>query len=137
MGRALLLAGNSYADADLYYKTRFLAGDTFFYIEYDSSAWLVVPDMERGRAEKESSAPEVRTFDEFGYRVIASRERSGQVAIARILPVIVREIGAESVCVGSSFTAYHARALAEEGVGVEIEPSLLREQRRKKSDVEI
>ena len=68
MAEALLLVGDSESNQNLYYTTRFLAGDPFVYLEGDGRHLLVVSPMERGRAEKESTVREVKTFDDYGYR---------------------------------------------------------------------
>jgi len=134
---ALLLVGESYSDQTLFYKTRFLAGDPFIYIERDGRRTLVVSSMERGRAEKESSVPEVRSFDDFGYRDLLRELKDRGRAFTAVLGRIVRESGAERLAVKGSFPALYADYLRAEGFSIDIDPQLLVRQRRAKGPEEI
>jgi len=55
----LLVINDSKKDSDLFYATRFLVGDPLIYIEHGSRRFLLVSDLEYGRAEKEADVDEV------------------------------------------------------------------------------
>ena len=67
MSTPLLLVGESTFNQNLFYKTRFLAGDPFLYVESGTAATLLVSAMELGRAQKESIVKDVRSFNDLGY----------------------------------------------------------------------
>ena len=59
-----LFVGDSICDADMYYLTRFLAGDRFAVLVQEKTA-LLVSSMEAGRARKESTAHEVLSTSDY------------------------------------------------------------------------
>ena len=61
-----LFVGDSISDADIYYLSHFLAGDSFALLASEKTT-LLVTSMEKGRAEKESSAEEVICTSEYGF----------------------------------------------------------------------
>jgi len=137
MANTLLLVGNSYSNQNLFYKTRFLCGDPFVYVERDGHRLLVTSPMERGRAEKESTVSEVRTFDDYGYRDLTRELNDRAQAFTAVLTKIVREFDSSSVVAEGSFPALYADALRRNGVTVDIDPRLLVVARRQKSEAEI
>ena len=137
MAATLLLVGESYSNQNLFYKTRFLCGDPFVYVERDGHRVLVTGAMERSRAEKESTVTEVVTFDDYGYRDLL-RELNDRVhAFTAVLTKIARAFDSSSVLVEGSFPALYADQLRSDGVSVDIDPRLLVAARRQKSEAEI
>ena len=55
----LLVINDSKKDSDLFYATRFLVGDPLIYIEHGDRRFLLVSDLEYGRAEKQAVVDEV------------------------------------------------------------------------------
>lgn len=137
MSDAMLLVGDSRTDANLYYTTRFLAGDPFAYLERDGTSMIVVSSMERGRAEKESTAATVRTFDDFGYRDLIETTGSRDAAFAAVVGKAMEEIGAGVARVRGSFPVLLADTLRAAGVELIVDPELLRLRRRVKGPDEI
>jgi Xaa-Pro aminopeptidase len=127
MSGALLLVGDSESNANLYYRTHFLAGDPFAYAENGDRALLIVSSMERGRAEKESIVSTVRSFDDFGSRSLT----------ADGLRAALAEIGADEVSVERVFPVGVADELRAAGVTLTVDANLLVDQRRHKSADEI
>ncbi|MGH2443077.1 MAG: M24 family metallopeptidase [Chloroflexota bacterium] len=136
MGESLLLVGDSQSNQNLYYKTHFLAGDPFVYLEEDGQRLLVVNSMEQGRAEKESIVPEVRTFDSFGYNDLIRASGNRNQAFLEVLRRIVGP-GNGGVTVEGLFPVAYADSLRQSGVTLQIATELLRIERRQKSDEEI
>src|SRR5579872_4983500 len=132
----LLLVGDSLTNQNLYYKTRFLAGDSFVYVENEQRRAMVITPFEVQRARKESAVPEVLSFDEFGYwdlvRELGDRSKAWTETVARV----AREFGGE-VKIEGNFPVYLADALRGGGIRLEIDPNLFIEQRRQKSREEI
>lgn len=136
MTEALLLVGDSESNQNLYYRTHFLAGDPFVYLENTGRNLLVVSPMERGRAEKESIVPEVKTFDDFGYRdLVKEHGDSGAAFPAMLLRILGDE--AATVRVEATFPVLYADALRAAGAQLSIDAKLLRLERRSKSAEEI
>jgi Xaa-Pro aminopeptidase len=127
MSSALLLVGDSESNANLYYRTHFLAGDPFAYAENGDRALLIVSSMERGRAEKESTVATVRSFDDFGSKSLT----------ADGLKAALAEIEAEDVTVERTFPVGLADELRAAGVTLTVDPDLLVDERRHKSSDEI
>jgi Xaa-Pro aminopeptidase len=127
MSGALLLVGDSQSNANLYYRTHFLAGDPFAYAEAGGRAVLVVSSMERGRAEKESIVPEVRAFGDFGNKRLDSTVLRGLLA----------EIGTNEVAVEAVFPVGYADDLRAAGIAVTVDHELLVAERRHKTAEEI
>lgn len=137
MTEALLLVGDSLRDQNLFYKTHFLAGDPFIYMEHGDRRVLVTSSMEKGRAEKESTADEVRTFEEFGYRDVLNETGDQYAAHGAALVRLLREVGAGDVVVTPAFQAVYADRLRAEGIRVRVDPTAVVSQRRRKTDEEI
>lgn len=133
---AILLVGDSHYNQNLYYKTHFVA-EGLVYLEIDSRRTLIVGDMERGRAEKESSVSAVRTYDDYGYRQVAKELNDRHRAWATVVSRAVRDAGADRVIVGPDFAALLADNLRIEGLDVHIDPNLLVTAREQKSPEEI
>ena len=137
MATTLLLVGDSYSNQNLFYKTRFLCGDPFVYVERDGHRLLVTGEMERGRAQKESTVSEVRTFDDYGYRDLARELNDRIQAFIAVLTKIVRGFDSSGVVAEGSFPALYADQLRRDGISVDVDPRLLVAARRQKSDLEI
>src|SRR5947209_3199843 len=136
MPGALLLVGDSESNQNLYYKTHFLAGDPFVYLEGNGRRLLVVGRMEHGRAVKESSVPEVKTFEDFGYLDLIKEGTDRTAAFITVLQRIAGE-GDDGLVVEGLFPVLYADALRARGVTLEVAPDLLRLDRRRKSEVEV
>jgi Xaa-Pro aminopeptidase len=83
-----LMIDNSVHNQDLYYATRFLAPDQFLYLRSGDEEILMVPEMELGRASKESRISDIRTTAD--YRVIEKlkqygRDRAQSLVISELL----------------------------------------------------
>lgn len=135
--KTLLLVGDSESNPNLYYKTHFLAGDPFVYVERDDRRILVVSSMEQGRAVKESHVPEVRSFDDFGYLDLVRETGDRSRAFTLLLSRILGEAGSDGATVEGLFPVAYADALRAENVALEVDPNLLRDERRRKSTEEV
>lgn len=137
MTDAILLVGDSERDANLFYKTRFLAGDPFVYAQYNGRDILAVNVMEKGRAQKESSVEDVRSFDEFGYTESMKATNDRAQAFAHVLRGVLSELGAESAEIEGNFPVLYADALRNQSVPLQVNPELLVHDRRSKNQEEI
>lgn len=135
MDDALLLVGDSESNQNLYYKTHFLAGDPFVYLEAGGRRLLVTSTMEQGRAEKESIVPEVKTFDDYGYTEMIRDGTDRSRAFATVLARIAG--GVAGVRVEGRFPVLYADSLRGDGVDLVISTDLLLLDRRRKTAEEV
>jgi Xaa-Pro aminopeptidase len=133
---AILLAGDSRVNPNLYYKTHFVA-EGLIYLESDSHDMLIVSEMERGRAGREATVSTVRTYDDYGYRQVARELNDRHRAWATMVSRAVNDMGADRVIVGPEFSALQADSLRNEGVDVHIDPELLVVTREAKTAEEL
>src|SRR5438067_11621429 len=127
---ALLLVGDSESNQNLYYKTQFLAGDPFVYFESNGRRVLMVGSMEKGRAEKESNVPEVRTFEELGYLDLIESGTERAAAFNEVLGRLLE--GTQKVRVEGRLPVLYADALRERGIEIDVQAQLLNLTRRQK-----
>lgn len=107
-----LYYGASTVDADIFYLSRFLAGDSFALLAQEKST-LLVSSMELGRAERESH--EARCLSTGGYR-ISERVRKGatpEEAYIQVLTDFLREHDVKSLGVPFRFPVGLFRPLSE------------------------
>ena len=70
-----LFIGDSICDSDMYYLSHFLAGDRFALLAQEKTT-ILVSSMEKGRAEKESTADNVLSTSQ--YEIMEKLKRSGK-----------------------------------------------------------
>ena len=78
----VLIINDSKKDSDLFYATRFLVGDPLIYIEHGGRKFLLVSDLEYGRAKKEADVDEVVGAQ---MSFLAEKDIHDQVALPRSL----------------------------------------------------
>ncbi|HEX8916936.1 MAG TPA: Xaa-Pro peptidase family protein [Chloroflexota bacterium] len=133
----ILLVGDSHSNETLYYKTHFLAGDPFFYIQTAGQEQIVVSAMEGGRARKESRVSVVRTFEDFGYQDLMRQLNDRRLAFSALLMRVIGDLNGNTVRVDQTFPALYADLLRSEGAIVEVDPNLFIDDRRRKTLDEI
>lgn len=115
---AYLIHGDMHT-SDLYYAARFLMSDTFSYLLTAGGAeTLLVPDMEKGRADAESRVPNenIRTTTDYNYRALAKEKKNADLAYALVLKEMLAEKNVKTVAVSYDFPAYYYRMLQNEGI---------------------
>ena len=108
--RPLLMVSESQRNADMYYATRFLVSDPIIYLvrPADRSELLVVPQMEFGRAKKESTVKEIRSSSEYGR----------DLKLEELLMAILHAEQILAVEVPRYFPLYTAEELRKAGIAV-------------------
>jgi Xaa-Pro aminopeptidase len=129
-----LLYGDSYRNPNVFLVTGFLAPDPILYLQFGDSTLLVVPPMERPRAEKESRIADVRTFDDFGYQQAVDRTGSRFEALCEMAANLVGSFPDGAVEVESGFPVHLADRLRAKGLELEPSADLLVDDRRRKSN---
>lgn len=131
-----LMIDNSVHNQDLYYATRFLAPDHFLYMRSRGEDILMVPEMELGRARKESRISDIRTTSD--YRVIEKvklhgRDRAQSLVVSELL----HDECVTEVAVPHNFPVFLADELRGEGFKITPVQSPIRKLRSVKTREEI
>ena len=131
-----LLIDNSVHNQDLYYKTRFLAPDRFLYLKSEKKEILLIPEMELGRARKESRISDIRTTSDYG--VIEKLKRYGRDrAQSLVISELLHDEGITEVSVPHDFPVFLADELREHGFKITPVQSPIRKLRSVKTREEI
>jgi Xaa-Pro aminopeptidase len=133
----ILMIGESYHNAKMYYATNFLAGDPFTYICEKGGEHLIVSQMELERAKKESIIKNVRSMDEFGYMNRLIESKDGEKAYSETLLTIIKQLGIKKLSVPSDFPVIYADLLREKGIKAEIKKGIFEKEREIKTSEEI
>jgi Xaa-Pro aminopeptidase len=109
----LFFIGDSYCDLDMYYLSRFLAGDCFALLASDQLT-LLVSSMEKGRASKESSADQVVSTSDYGAKEKLRALGTPEAAYLGVLRDFLKDHGIKRLGVLTSFPVGIYRALSED-----------------------
>ncbi|ADB57250.1 M24 family metallopeptidase [Archaeoglobus profundus] len=103
-----------HADINLYYATKFKAIDLAFYIVgNDGTDLLLVPDMEKERAVRESRVKEIASFGDLGYHDLRKELKDSRKAQAEMLIRLLKTHKARRVGIPTDFPAYLAIPLSQ------------------------
>ena len=132
---SFLYVGESYSDADMYYLSRFLAGDRFALLAGEKTT-LLVSSMELGRARKESAAHRVLSTSEFHITDKLKSSKRPDEAYALVLAEFLGRCSVKRLGVAYNFPAGIYRSL-EQDFSVKILGSPIARQREIKRPEEI
>ncbi len=131
-----LMIDNSIHDQDLYYVTRFLAPDQFLYLRSGGEDILMVPEMELGRARKESRISDIRTTSD--YSIIEKLKQYGRDrAQSLVISELLHDEGVTEVNVPHNFPVFLADELRGDGYKIIPVQSPIRKLRSVKTREEI
>jgi Xaa-Pro aminopeptidase len=134
---AFLIVGNS-NNPDIFYSTHFFASDPYAYVQTkDAAEIILVSDMERTRAEKESRVSRVGTLQDYGYRDKVKARGDPALAYCDCLAQMLQELGARRIAVPRDFPYHIAQVLKEEGFSFEAVKSPFQQLRARKSAEEV
>ncbi len=103
-----------HSDINLYYATRFKALNCVFYIVGRKGDFLIVPDMEKNRALRESRVKNVISLGDLGYHERRKSVKDSRKAIAEVLADFLRNKGAKKIVVPTDFPAFLTVRFIEE-----------------------
>jgi Xaa-Pro aminopeptidase len=130
----LLFYGNSYHHPDIYQSMHFLAPDPIIALEHGDERIIVASALEKGRAQKESRATEVRDLLEFGFRELAAQGLEGDDINATVIQRFLSQRGISRVNVPRYFPLGLGDALRRQGVELELAKDLAARRRLKRDD---
>jgi Xaa-Pro aminopeptidase len=114
--KAVLFIAASDQDANLYYATRFSAGDPFIYLELEGERVILTSELELGRARREARVDRIVSTVPYENRL---REAGVTPRPTDVLDLFLKEIGVSEIEVPSSMPLGHADRLREKGYRVQ------------------
>jgi Xaa-Pro aminopeptidase len=132
---ALLIVAASETDANLYYATRFLAGDPFVFLWHGTEKILLMSDLEVDRARAQASVDTVLPIHR--YEDLAKASGMERPTVADALYELLQERKIRHATVPGSFPIEHADRLRERGLTLRVRPEPFFEARLIKLETEI
>jgi Xaa-Pro aminopeptidase len=124
---------DSSADASMFYLTGFEAGDRFALLRLPGESVLLVPQLEVGRARRESHADTVRSYGEF----VDADVRGDTEAELDVVVAFLDEYDLDSLAVPREFHVYDAERLVRAGYGISPVPDVVMDARVRKDETEV
>ncbi len=135
--RALIVVGETYNDADLYYVTHYLFPDPVIYVDKgDGDDVIACGDFEREGAAAHSKAARVRGFQDYGAAELPDELRPHR-RLAELVRRVLREEGVTRAVTTDSMPLSLADYLRADGIDLLCEPELLRNPRERKDPLEL
>jgi|Deesub1362A_J573_1020465.scaffolds.fasta_scaffold00430_34 Xaa-Pro aminopeptidase len=94
-------------DANFYYSTGFKIPDPAFYmIGNDGTDLLVVHEMERRRAERESRVREIASLNELGFYELLKEVKNPTIALSQTLLELIKTHGGRKILIPPNFPSF-------------------------------
>lgn len=114
---AFLMVSESAHNADMYYATKFLAHDSFIYLNTKSER-LIVSDMELGRARKESRVKQVIPTSKYSIMEKLRKHKDPDAAYCEVILEFLRSEKVKRIAVPYNFPVQLADCMRKEGLEV-------------------
>lgn len=115
--RATLIIAASETDANLFYATRFIAPDSFIYLEINGERLMVMSDLEMDRARSQATVEKILSYSEVERRLRA--QGVAEPGTIDIVHDVLRAAGINTVLVPGNFPYGHAVRLQQLGYRLE------------------
>ena len=132
---ATLFVAASEQDSNLYYATKFIAPDSFIYMEIKGERLLVMSDLEMDRARAQASVDRVLSYSELEQK--AKAQGIKDPTTVDIVHVVLKEFKIRRLLVPANFPFIHATRLQELGYSLKPKRDPFYEQRVVKTADEI
>jgi len=132
---ATLFIAASEQDSNLYYATRFIAPDSFIYMEIKGERLLVMSDLEMDRSRAQASVDRVLSYSELEQK--AKAQGIKDPTTVDIVHVVLKEFKIRRLLVPANFPFIHATRLQELGYSLKPKRDPFYEQRVVKTADEI
>src|SRR5881398_1974573 len=130
-----LIVAPSDIDADMFYATKFWAGDPFIFLEQNGKRTIVLSDLEMDRGRRTAKVDEFVSFNQL------EREVQGKAKQAppyeKVLAHFLHKRGVKSALVPANFQLGFARALAKDDVDLATTNGVFWPEREAKTDDEL
>lgn len=133
----VMLVGESYHNANLYYATQFLAGDRFAYLCAGGNEYIILTGFEKDRARKESRVMNVIGLEDYGYMERLSETKDPEKAFAGSLGTFLESIEVKGLEVPGDFPLKLADDLRTMGLKLAVADLAIETDRMVKSEEEI
>ncbi len=134
MSRNVLIYAASETDADLLYATRFFAPDPFLFVQKGRHRYLVMADLEVGRARRQASVDRVLAWSGLAKRIEA---RGGRATTAAVIAGVLGGLGLRRVEVPRRFPLGLAQELRRAGLRLDVAEDPLWPERALKGSAEV
>jgi len=108
-----LLISCSESDSNMYYATRFLAPDSFVYLEVAGATFVLMSDLEVDRARVQANVNKVLSYSQ--YEGQAKKSGIERPTFCDVLDLLLREQAVKQLTVPTDFPLGQADALREKG----------------------
>lgn len=132
---ATLFIAASEQDSNLYYATKFIAPDSFIYMEIKGERLLIMSDLEMDRARAQASVDRVLSYSELEQK--AKAQGIKDPTTVDIVHVVLKEFKIRRLLVPANFPFIHATRLQELGYSLKPKRDPFYEQRVVKTADEI
>ncbi len=132
---ATLFIASSEQDSNLYYATKFMAPDSFIYLEIKGERILIMSDLEMDRAKAQSSVDRVVSYSEVEQK--AKEQGIKNPTAVDIVHIVLKESKIRQIVVPANFPFIHATRLQERGYSLRAKPDPFYTQRLIKTSEEV
>jgi Xaa-Pro aminopeptidase len=132
---ATLFIASSEQDSNLYHATRFIAPDSFIYLEIKGERILVMSDLEMDRAKTQASVDLVLSYSDYENRAKGLGIKNPTAV--DIVHVVLKEFKVRRLLVSANFPFIHAARLQELGYSLKAKRDPFYEQRVVKTAEEV
>ena len=137
MEKTILLVGESYHNANLYYKTRFLTNNQFIYLYHRGVGTIICATSDWERAKNESIISELHPYSSFDYAKHIKQVGHKDLAFLLMLKDVLNSYEIKSMTVPRDFPAFYANGLMKMGFHISIDCDLFLKERNIKSADEV
>ena len=135
MSSAQLIIADSEKNANLYYATRFLAPDSFIFVQLNGTKVLVMSDLEIDRAKSQAKVNEVLSYAKLSQQ--AKRRLNQEPTMLDVVDELLKGHAVTALEVPLDFSIAYADGLRTRGYTVDPKPEPFYPQRMIKTEEEI
>jgi Xaa-Pro aminopeptidase len=132
--RATVIIAASERDSNLYYATRFIAPDSFIYLEIKGERIMVMNDLELDRAKAQATVDRVLSLSEIERKL--KSQTAAQIGTIDVVDDVLKTHGVTDLLVPRTFPYAYGAALLERGYRIEAGKEPFYEQRAVKTEEE-
>lgn len=137
MTQARLIIADSEKDANLYYATRFLAPDSFVFVQVDGKKILLMSDLELDRAKSQAKVDEVLSLSQWARKTSQKTKTVHGNGSLTAVDLLLKEYGVTFIQVPSNFPLIYGDELRRYGYEVQAKNDPFFEERMIKTEEEI
>lgn len=135
ISNAKIIIADSENDSDMFYATKFIAPDTFTFIQKNKKKIIVVNDLELDRAKIESNADTVLAYSK--YEKITKKKKHRSPSFIEVIETVLREMNIGNLLVPANFSLFYADFLRKKGFNLRIKKNPFFNSREIKKEIEI